>query len=75
MTAKFTLTTTPVEISSGAKKIYASSRGSCFKVAVDANTPNKESYHFESKIAIHEGTKVWAWSDHGVVIIDVSTIG
>lgn len=69
--AKMILNSTPQLISDGTKKVYVTSRAGYFKVVVSNTLPDKSSWHFEQKI-FTDSAKLWAWSDHGDVPIDVS---
>ena len=69
--AKIILNSTPKQIADGTKKAYVTSRAGYFKVVVSDTLPDKSSWHFEQKIYA-ENAKLWAWSDHGEVPVDVS---
>lgn len=71
MTTKLTLTSTPIQVSTGAKAVHVTiNKGSKPCYAVSATLPNKAAFHVlqESVMNIGEGFSVWMWNGNAYEI-------
>lgn len=73
MTVTVTLTSTPIQVSAGAKAVHITvQRGSkpCY-----ATSPNKAAFHVleEQVMNIGEGFSIWMWNDSAYPIVIVGS--